>query len=327
MRKVLIILFNRNKSLILICFLLISSIVTNGQQLDSKNIVYKLPKSREALIRKRIKRIRKKNDSYIGFRFNCIELKDSLFTFSLEPWLYTYQYGFIYGINYCDINSVSHFNESYQRLMLDSKRFVLIDKVLYPVWFKADKYSAMGNHFRYNSDSFGHRDSLYGYYSVFDKDADTIRLNANYEIETTNYKGRNQHQIIYEPNNEIVYILTDSLESVLYSSLKFRYDSDTFLMLVEENHYSHYLFLLRNESQPDISDLIKYTNRFVLIGNKLYPLFFISDYILSSSIRKMLEKLYVIKSFKYNPEKIFGKDYSPPIIKQYDSVYINMLLP
>ena len=160
--------------------LLICNIYSFAQTRE-KVIAYNLPKYYEIILSDKIKGLKKhlKKDDYIGFRINHEEIDDSSFNFSIEPWVYTYQNGYIYGLSYYDNNGIYHFNESSQRLLLDSKRFVLINEILYPIWFETDKYSAMGNYCRYRPDSFGHKDSLYHYYVNYSMKPDTLKIHIN----------------------------------------------------------------------------------------------------------------------------------------------------
>lgn len=298
--------------------LLICNIYSFAQTRE-KVIAYNLPKYYEIILSDKIKGLKKhlKKDDYIGFRINHEEIDDSSFNFSIEPWVYTYQNGYIYGVSYYDNNGIYHFNESSQRLLLDSKRFVLINEILYPIWFETDKYSAMGNYCRYRPDSFGHKDSLYHYYVNYSMKPDTLKihinLNNNVKKIISDSVFKTQHYFTPEPNNEIIYTLPDSLEKYLFSNIHFTNRDKVVLQLTIANDSSYIVSILNYSRITNLKDIIGRTNRFVLINNSLYPLFFFSDFVLCPTIHDIKDDFIVCYSFMLNPKRIFGKDYIPPI--------------
>lgn len=306
------------KTIYLVILLIICNIHSLAQTRE-KVIVYNLPKCYEQILSDKIREKMKhlKKDYYIGFRIDNLNIEDSSFVFSIEPRVYTYQYGYIYGVSYYDKKGIYHFNESDQRLLLDSKRYVLVDEMLYPIWFGTDRYSAMGNYCRYHPASFGQKDSLYHIYVNYSMKPDTVKIhvNLNYkeDIKLLDSEFKTQHHFTPEPNNEIIYALTDSLEKFLYSNIHCLDKSKVVLLLSSVKDSSYIVSILDCLSVANSKDIINRTNRFVLINNYLYPLFFVSDFVLCSAVYNIKDDFIVLSSFMFNPKRIFGSDYVPPI--------------
>ena len=311
-----------------ILFLIYS--VFSFAQTREKVITYYLSKHYEIDLSNKILELKKHltKDEYIGFRIDNVEIEDSLFIFSMEPWVYTYQYGYIYGVSYYDNKGVFHFNESDQRLLLDSKRYVSVNEMLYPIWFGTDKYSAMGNYCRYHPDSFGQKDSLYHVYVNYSMRPDTLKILINLnnkEIrKSSDYVFKAQHYFVPEPNNEIIYALPDSLEAFFYSNINCK-DKDVALLLTTVNDSSYIVSVMDCSRTTKLKDILNRLNRFVLINKSIYPLLFFSDFVLSPTIYNLQDDFIVCSSFIFNPKRIFGEHCIPPVLMVHNPPFIEQL--